>query len=236
MDHGADAYGLCHACVHQLLTLRRKTTDPKAFLDDVFQAITYKTYIPGAPPPPKFSSELPPTQPASFDSGAPNGGSRKRGFHDRDEFDGPDTRDGSNQAGRAYKQPRRGGRGGRGDDMRGGRYGGPPGAMHGFPSQQDMPTFDPNNPMEAFMQLQAMGLQYPGMPKFPQPYGGGRGQPRRKGRCRDFDTKGFCSRGSTCQYDHGNESIFMPQSMGLPGDGKYSNSQAASRSRPLQPF
>ncbi|KAH6996501.1 hypothetical protein BKA56DRAFT_471470 [Ilyonectria sp. MPI-CAGE-AT-0026] len=211
--------------------------DPKAFLDDVFQAITYKTYIPGAPPPPKFSSELPPTQPASFDSGVPNGGSRKRGFHDRDEFDGPDTRDGSNHAGRAYKQPRRGGRGGRGDDMRGGRYGGPPGAMHGFPPQQDMPTFDPNNPMEAFMQLQAMGLQYPGMPKFPQPYGSGRGQPRRKGRCRDFDTKGFCSRGSTCQYDHGNESIFMPQSMGLPNyDPSDSMFAMANAQNHMNPF
>ncbi|KAH7160309.1 hypothetical protein B0J13DRAFT_540942 [Dactylonectria estremocensis] len=191
--------------------------DPKAFLDDVFQAINYKTYVPGAPPAPVFSTEMAPAQPALFDS-APHGGSRKRGFHDRDDFDGPDGRDGPHQAGRAFKQPRRGGRGGRGDDMRGGGHAGPHGALHGFPTHPDMPNFDPNNPMEAFMQLQAMGLPYPGMPNFPQAYGGGRGQQRRKGRCRDFDTKGFCSRGSTCQYDHGNESIFMPPSLGPSGE------------------
>lgn len=68
------------------------------------------------------------------------------------------------------------------------------------------------------MQMQAMGMPYPQMPKFPMSFNSGRNS-RRKGRCRDFDNKGYCSRGSTCPYDHGNESIFVPP-MGPPGDGK----------------
>lgn len=100
------------------------------------------------------------------------------------------------------KQPRRGGRRGRGGDARGGRHRSPTGASD-FP----MPPFDPFNglPMDVLVQMQAMGLPFPDMV-------GGRGPPRRRGRCRDFDTKGYCSRGSTCQYDHGNgnDSLYMP--------------------------
>lgn len=186
--------------------------DPKIFLDDVFQAITYKSYVPGAPPAPKPGQlSQPQSQPQPFDGDAQNG-SRKRGFHDRDDLDPSEEQDAFQQGGRAFKQARRGGRGGR-DDMRGR----PMGPIHGLPARPDLPPFDPNNPMEAFMQLQAMGLPYP-MPKFPMGFNSGRNQ-RRKGRCRDFDNKGYCSRGSTCPYDHGNESIFVPP-MGPPGDGK----------------
>lgn len=180
-----------------------RSTDPKAFLDDVFQAIAYRSYLPGAPPAPKIGVE--PVQQPLTDSTTPNG-SRKRGFYDREEYDPQDGYESFNRDGRVQKQPRRGGRGGRGDDMRGGRPGAP---TYNLPPRPDMP-FDPKV-MEAFLQMGSMGMPYPGMPNFPQQgFGGGRGQPRRRGRCRDFDTKGFCSRGSTCPYDHGNESIFVP--------------------------
>lgn len=71
----------------------------------------------------------------------------------------------------------------------------------------DMPPFDPNNPMEAFMRMQAMGMPFPGMPEYFGPGrggggGGNRRQQRRRGRCRDFDTKGYCARGSTCMFEH----------------------------------
>lgn len=70
------------------------------------------------------------------------------------------------------------------------------------------------------MQMQAMGLPFPGMPA-PQGFRGGRNQTRRRGRCRDFDTKGYCSRGNTCMYDHGNESVFVPpMPMGQNGEGQ----------------
>lgn len=163
--------------------------DPKAFLDDVFQAITNKSYMPGAPPAPKpnantdTTSNLPPRPPNL----------RKRGLDDDDDFR---EYDGYPQQGeRAYKQPRRGGR-------RNGGFGGymPPGGM------ANMPRFDPNNPMEALMTMQAMGMPFPNMPDY-----GGQGaanRQRRRGRCRDFDNKGYCSRGSTCAYDHSQEPIY----------------------------
>lgn len=71
-----------------------------------------------------------------------------------------------------------------------------------------MPQFDPNNPMEAFMQMQqAMAMQFPGMAEqMRMGFGRGAPKPRRRGRCRDFDIKGYCSRGNTCMFDHGNES------------------------------
>ncbi|KAI5463144.1 hypothetical protein BGZ63DRAFT_352741 [Mariannaea sp. PMI_226] len=228
---------LCEAEIPDFLS-----EDPKAFLDDVFQAIAHKSYLPGAPPAPKLSTSLPApplttSQSASSNTSAPTG-SRKRGYHDRDEFDGPDGWEEHPPAGRGYKQARRG-RGGRADDVRGGHHGGRPGALDGFGPNLNMPPFDPNNPMETFMQLQAMYPQYAGMPAWPPAYTGGRNQSRRKGRCRDFDTKGFCSRGSTCPYDHGNESIFVPPNMGQSGeeyDPSASMFPMANMQHPINPL
>lgn len=56
--------------------------------------------------------------------------------------------------------------------------------------------------MSSFMAMQAM---FP-MTTAPQ---------RRKERCRDYDTKGFCVRGSACPYDHGNDHLVAP------GDSEY---------------
>ncbi|KAH7238850.1 hypothetical protein BKA59DRAFT_424233 [Fusarium tricinctum] len=206
-DGNADAVRkLCEQEIPDFLS-----EDPKAFLDDVFQTIAYRSYLPGAPPAPKIGAEPETIQPSITESALPNG-SRKRGFYDLDEHDNQDGFDFFNRDGRAQKQPRRGGRGGRGDDVRGGRSGG---LMHNLPQRPDMP-FDPQV-MEAFLQMGSMGMPYPGISNFPQQsFGGGRNQARKRGRCRDFDTKGFCSRGSTCPYDHGNESIFVP-----PGTEEY---------------
>ena len=77
----------------------------------------------------------------------------------------------------------------------------------------------------AMMQtLQAMGL--PPLP-FPPPssgspppfssYGGHGSQNGALGkhvidaRCRDYDTKGFCTRGNTCPFQHGNEVVVPDQ-------------------------
>ncbi|CAJ0549038.1 Ff.00g026510.m01.CDS01 [Fusarium sp. VM40] len=206
-DGNADAVRkLCEQEIPDFLS-----EDPKAFLDDVFQTIAYRSYLPGAPPAPKIGAEPETIQPSITESALPNG-SRKRGFYDLDEHDNQDGFDSFNRDGRAQKQARRGGRGGRGDDVRGGR---PGGLMHNLPQRPDMP-FDPQV-MEAFLQMGSMGMPYPGISNFPQQsFGGGRNQARKRGRCRDFDTKGFCSRGSTCPYDHGNESIFVP-----PGTEEY---------------
>ncbi|KEY70967.1 hypothetical protein S7711_00804 [Stachybotrys chartarum IBT 7711] len=197
--------------------------DPKVFLDDVFQAIKYRSYEPGAPPPPKLSQAQQPFKnergpAASANPSAtgslmlpPQTGSRKRGF--QEAADDHDGRDSSHNAllDRAPKQPRRLAGRGRMAEGRGGRRGGHSSLAHP-PFPQTLPPLDPNNPLEALMQMQAMGFPYPGMPKLPQQPQWGKSS-RRRGRCRDFDTKGFCSRGSTCMFDHGNESIYMPSTM-----------------------
>ncbi|PHH90533.1 hypothetical protein CDD83_3375 [Cordyceps sp. RAO-2017] len=189
------------------------TEEPKAFLDDVFRAIQHRSYVPGAPPPPPASGE-PSTrpggpQPAHADATGAQLGSKKRPFADRGDAAEAGEHDQADQ--RSYKQPRRGGRRGM-DDGRGARAPGFRSAtMPSLPL--GMPHFDPNNPMEAIMQMQAMGIPFAGLPNLPQPALGPRpprNQAKWKGRCRDFDTKGYCSRGSTCMYDHGNESIYVP--------------------------
>ncbi|KAL6898233.1 hypothetical protein GGI43DRAFT_408681 [Trichoderma evansii] len=202
----ASVRALCEAEIPDFLT-----EDPKTFLDDVFQAIAYKSYRPGAPPPPKPTTSaigaaarpLPSAQGAQ--SSAPHHtGSRKRGLHDDGEYDGPSSH------GRGHKQPRRGSNHGRMDDS---LMGGQQGSFVSVDSMPGMSHFDPKGALEAIMQMQAMGIPYPGMAEFmaQMPHGGGgRSSQRRRGRCRDFDTKGYCSRGNQCMYDHGNSSIYVP--------------------------
>lgn len=215
-----DVRKLCEAEIPDFLT-----EDPKAFLDDVFQAIAYKSYVPGAPPPPKLPPAGVPTQPAAFANDAAGGfnlnggvammppqGPRKRGYHD---FDAPGGHEGFHNGHRPIKNPRRHGRGrGRMDDMQPGEF--PP---------MPLAPYDPESPMAAFM---GMGMPYPGMPQFPGPGTRGGRQRGKRGRCRDFDNKGFCARGSSCNYDHnGNENNaggYMPpmgqNPMGQTDDGR----------------
>ncbi|QPH16247.1 hypothetical protein C2857_000843 [Epichloe festucae Fl1] len=175
------------------------TEDPKQFLDDVFRAITYRSYMPGAPPPPLKKV---PAGPAA--ASASPGPSRKRRI---DETGGQDEGHEKHGAhGRALKQARRGRRGGRTEDRQG--HGNIQSQFHGqqYPMGMMMPLFDPNNPMEAMMRMQAMGMPFPGMGDTSGWFGAGRsgtGGGQRRKRCRDFDMKGYCSRGSTCVYDHG---------------------------------
>ncbi|KAG6004421.1 hypothetical protein E4U21_001089 [Claviceps maximensis] len=216
------------------------TEDSKQFLDDVFQAITYRSYMPGAlpppPPPPLQNTSLEPTAAATYLEA-----SKKRSF---DEI-GPqvDYRDHVAQ-GRAAKQARRGRRGGRTDD-RLGAYGQAQSQpqIHGqVPGQQYpmgfmMPAFDPNNPMDALMSMQAMGIAFPAMGDASAWYGGtgaaaaaaataataaaargGRGGGSKRRRCRDFDAKGYCSRGSTCNFDHGGAAEAFNQEEYDPGN------------------
>ncbi|KAL6881415.1 hypothetical protein J3F83DRAFT_55208 [Trichoderma novae-zelandiae] len=206
LKHDGDAESvrkLCEAEIPDFLT-----EDSKTFLDDVFQAIAYKSYRPGAPPPPKpvagagagaVGAPAPPLAPPSgIYSGAPHPPSRKRALHDDGGYDGHAA------YGRHHKQPRRGSNHGRTDDS----------AMGGYVPVDSMPGmkhFDPKSALETIMQMQAMGIPYPGMAEFmaQMPPAGGRNSQRRRGRCREFDTKGYCSRGNQCMYDHGN-SVYVP--------------------------
>ncbi|KAF5243674.1 hypothetical protein FAUST_2757 [Fusarium austroamericanum] len=227
LKHDGDADAVRKLCEQEIPDFLSE--DPKAFLDDVFQAIACKSYLPGAPLAPKIGVKQETIQQPFAETTPPNG-SKKRGYHDREEYDPQYGYEAFNQDGRAQKQARRGGRGGRGDDMRGGHAGG---FLNNLPPRPDMP-FDPKV-MEAFLQMSSMGAPYPGMPSFPQQGFGGKNQSRKRGRCRDFDTKGFCSRGSTCPYDHGNESIFMPS-----GNDEYDPNDPftmlANASNPMNPW
>ena len=214
-------------------------------MSDVFDAIQYKSYLPGAPPPPKrgvgAGAGAAPSQPQSQNSHAalpyddvpmplapPTGpsqnGSRKRSYNERSDADAQGGRDFFSAGGRSFKQPRRG-RGGRVQDSSSFRGGPAPGGFPGTNYQPQFqaprpgaPPFDPNNPMDALLKLQGLGMPLPPMPEFPpqgrSPHPGQ--QPRRRQRCRDYDTKGYCARGNTCMFEHGTDSIFVPPPLPLP--------------------
>jgi hypothetical protein len=193
--------------------------DSKPFLDDMFRVIQYKSYLPGArPPPPIDKTAAAPN--ANSTAGtetvpAAQTGSRKRGFQEAsEEVDAMDVSKGD-QNGRASK--RRPGRRG-GQDSRGGRRGGNFNPMAAPFGPNGMPSFDPSTFQAALMQMQEMASRFPEMFRMSQQSGGFQSGGGRSGRCYDLDTKGFCSRGRTCPYDHSTESAYIPQAP-LPYEG-----------------
>jgi RNA-binding protein 26 len=164
---------------------------------------------------------------------------------DNDFQEGRESQSGADIHGRNFKQSRRGniGRGGQFDGRGNGRGGwqnqqsspmGIPGMpVTGFSNMPPMPSpppgmppIDPNNPMAALLAMQAMGFPVPGVPGFtPQgspPIGQSRSPapgfnptPKRSDRCRDYDTKGFCARGDSCRFEHGNDPVYVPPTDGL---------------------
>ena len=71
------------------------------------------------------------------------------------------------------------------------------------------PAFDPNNPLAAFAIMQTMFPQMHGM--FPLSPNDKPGTLGNKLRCHDYDTKGYCTLGSSCPYEHGNDPIIAPR-------------------------
>ncbi|KAL8348404.1 hypothetical protein RB598_001616 [Gaeumannomyces tritici] len=195
--------------------------DATVFLDDVFAALAYRSYLPGAPPAPKVAPPQPqppaappsgPRYPAALSGAAPafapQTGSRKRSYHDRGDTEsraGPGDRGGF--GGRATKQPRRQGYGNAPSAYNNGAAPGPF-QSHGFPPA-GLPSaeleYDPMSlmpPMDALLpgfHPPPPGGFPPGAPHFPQ---SAKGQGSRRRRCRDYDAQGFCTRGNTCQYEH----------------------------------
>ncbi|KAK6214067.1 hypothetical protein LQW54_004844 [Pestalotiopsis sp. IQ-011] len=173
--------------------------------------------------------------PTAFGSHSFRNGSKKRSYRD---LDAPEPQamnwdyGGDSHQQQPNKQARRGGgfgaRGGRFDDHSsrgrgglGGYSGGPPNsAANGFPGPEFNPQqmFDANAIMENIRQLQElgaqMGLHLPQNDSLPKPAYSGQTLPassrQRRKQCREYERKGFCSRGTKCQYEHGNSSAFMP--------------------------
>ncbi|KAK3391047.1 hypothetical protein B0H63DRAFT_467138 [Podospora didyma] len=143
--------------------------------------------------------------------------------------------------GRSFKQARRGrggsvGRGGRGDDGNGfatsqvpaatfSQMGNQPQLPHFTPTDLTNPALNPNSPhfdpaaaMEAFFKLQqqiqmAGGMipDYSALARGGPHAGGARAQVRRQQRCRDYDSKGYCARGATCMFVHGDNVPFAQE-------------------------
>ncbi|EME47108.1 hypothetical protein DOTSEDRAFT_50585 [Dothistroma septosporum NZE10] len=139
---------------------------------------------------------------------------RKRGYND---WDHDDSQVSYQTFDRPTKQARRGGRGGRQ------QYGGGPAwqqqqqqsQQQGFPPMPalppGMPQLDMDDPFGSLMAMsQAMGLPIPDMSRFAgaalngNGFGGGSAQ-----RCRDYDNKGYCSRGAQCPYEHGDNALVV---------------------------
>lgn len=156
--------------------------------------------------------------------------SRKRAFNDRGDGDAQMGQVDANVGERAAKQARKNGNmapGGNYDSF--GNYRAPqpsrgPSAPRGYPPLPNlplgMPPFDPNDPVAAMMAMQAMGFPGPGVPGYnpnappiapPGGPGGRAGHSQKRAqRCRDYDTKGFCARGNSCKFEHGQDSIYVP--------------------------
>ncbi|KAL8725485.1 MAG: hypothetical protein Q9166_007323 [cf. Caloplaca sp. 2 TL-2023] len=188
----------------------------------------------GAPSGPRYPQEL---QGARHPSAGTPEQSRKRSYNEHHHGAGVGDSHYA-RADRQMKQMRRGGgRGGR-QDFSNGRSsygqsctspGAPPPGQFPFPntappySNTAPPPPDLNEPLMAMM-LQAMGLpgrqQMPAHPTYAQvgcpparqstsPYNG-TAESRIHARCRDYDTKGFCVKGSTCPFEHGNDHMVAP--------------------------
>lgn len=159
---------------------------------------------------------------------------RKRPYSDKSE-DGGVGDPHYGRGDRQMKQMRRGGsRSGRGDSFgvrpgRGGHQlsGSSPGVVAGstmpFPNLAIPPPglpFDPNDPIAAMMTIQAMGLPpFPSIPPLPgslpnldQFIPQALSSPRNtktNARCRDYDNKGYCTRGNSCPYEHGSDHMVV---------------------------
>lgn len=164
---------------------------------------------------------LPGPAPVSLPLPLAQSGSRKRSYHERGEIDIPNGVESQFPGGRSYKQPRRGagrgGRGGRLDDRRNSGSGTFPNlgyqqTQFPTPPLPGMKPFDPNEAMDAIMRMQAMGIPLPTMPDYLPNSRRGRNihAPRKRRRCRDYDEKGYCARGSSCIFQHGPDTLYIP--------------------------
>lgn len=185
-------------CISNLQDFLQDSTE--SFVDEVIAVIATNSYDPDYVP-----IATAPAVPTGFDS-------RKRG-HEDDGMDNSNARFGSGDD-RPAKQLRRGRGGPHG--ARGGRFQQTPQQQWQPASQipqvpalpQGIPPFDVNNPLATFLAMQQLiGLPaLPGMPQAPSAHT----QIKSGRRCYDYDAKGFCAKGASCMYEHGDDAIMLP--------------------------
>lgn len=159
---------------------------------------------------------------------------RKRGYNDWDDPDAQSGRDGGS-GGRALKQPRRGGMGGRGHRSDGNSsypvlppavppY--PPQAGQlppvGLPGPSTVGYFDPTGAMGALF-----GMSFAAGHPMPELLSHDRSHLplKKRKKCRDWEKKGYCQRGSNCMFAHSNDPIYPP----FPGPPFEAMQQAPQR-------
>ncbi|KAI7503795.1 hypothetical protein KC347_g8498 [Hortaea werneckii] len=211
-------------CIEQLKDFLGDNTE--SFINNAFHAIATKNYDPSSQAlKPAATSYLPPGHTTS-EPPKRRSDNRKRSLYGEDVTDPHDgQRWRHEEGGRPAKQAKRGGR--NHEKSRGKSY--LPSGQHYansasyMPSQQQtlqqppmpgplpgMQPFDPNDPMGSIIAMgQLMGLPLPPFPsEQPLPTQAGNSQ-----RCRDYDIKGFCSRGVSCPYEHGENPYVVPQQL-----------------------
>ncbi|KAK6429964.1 hypothetical protein LTR95_013888 [Oleoguttula sp. CCFEE 5521] len=188
-------------CITNLQDFLQDSTE--SFVDEVISVITTKQFD---------SSHVPVTTGIVTSKGS---GLRKRSLED-DGAEESLPRYGDN-GNRPSKQMRRGNA--RGGTTRGGRFQQPPSQQwqpgNQLPASLSTPSVDVDNPFAALMAMQQMmGLPaLPGMPPLPspQPYStSAQASTRSDRRCYDYDAKGYCAKGASCSFEHGEDAIILP--------------------------
>ncbi|KAI4194585.1 MAG: hypothetical protein LQ348_002610 [Seirophora lacunosa] len=186
-------------------------------------AVAPAAAVTAAPSGPRYSSELPAARHQS--TGAPEP-SRKRSFNEHHNDSGYSDAHYAKADRQAKHLRRGGGRGGRYDGLSGRPSQAPSGSPLSVPPTgqfpfpgMPQPSTDPNDPLMAMM-LQAMGMPLPpnvaqppanSPPAYsPPPAFNPAGRNGARGRCSDYDTKGFCVKGNTCPFEHGNDHMVAP--------------------------
>lgn len=174
-----------------------------SFVNDVYTAVHTKAYDPSRPPLKPTAPVYQPPRRTSYEGPRlPNQG-RKRSYHDWDAARDQDER--------PSKLSRRGGGG---FEQAGGHQAYTPAWQPAQAATPPMPTpppgmpaFDPSNPFAPFLAMQQMMSMMPAMPMAGSPH---IASPTTGQRCRDYDTQGFCTRGVSCPYEHGESPYVVP--------------------------
>jgi len=214
-----------------------------AFTNDVFQAINYKSYLPGAPPAPPLDRQphsfgaptAAPFVPQVQKQNAPNprqsAPSQKRKVGDREDdevdiiLDDAPTRSGApaQKLQKTGRESWQNGPLGNGPSIsRNGSFGQQQygnlasfGQGNAFDSNgQGFPAIDPAIILQNIQMLQQMGIPLPD-PSALGMSGSQKSRKKRK-RCKDYDKKGFCARGHKCKFEHGAGSVFLPSFISPP--------------------
>ncbi|WPG98145.1 Hypothetical protein R9X50_00093100 [Acrodontium crateriforme] len=194
------------SCIENLQDFLLENTE--GFVNEVFTAIRLKSYDPNRPPPKIIPTASVIQQPSNASQPRKLNGSKKRSYQD---LDNEAYQEGRSRGGRgiSMKQPKRQ------RQLQQNRA-----FQDGLPYDQPMlpvmptppagmPLYDLNNPMATIMAMQEfIGSMMPGMANFGMHDSA---QSLTRERCRDYDTKGFCTKGISCPYEHGSNPYIVPQ-------------------------